>query len=109
FGQPLTQGAAAIVLSHGPNRLGGTGQDGTVYAAPPGGTDEALNGPAIGAVTPGARPSTNPFIIRPPLDGSSAGCSDGGGTTLCYFDDQATYLGVNALIARMVQAGLRLR
>lgn len=109
FGQPTSQGAVAVVLSHGANRLGGTGQDGTVYAAPAAGTDEALNGPALAAIGTGPRTAANPFIQRPPIDGAAAGCNDNSNTGLCNFDDQLTYFGVNVMISRMSQAGLRLR
>ena len=109
FGQPLSHGAAAVVLSHGANKFGGTEQSGTVFAAPPAGSDEALNGPALGAIATGARASANPFIARPPLDNAPSGCNDNGNTNLCNFDDQLVYFGANVLISRMVQAGLRLR
>ena len=102
-------GAVAVVLSHGPNRAGGTAQDGTVYPVPVGGSDEALNGPALGAIAVGARLAANPFIVRPPLDNTPAGCSDNGGANLCYFDDQLVFIGANTLISRMIQSGLRLR
>ena len=102
-------GAVAVVLSHGPNRAGGTSQDGTVYPVPAGGTDEALNGPALGAIAAGARLAANPFILRPPLDNTSGGCSDNGGANLCYFDDQIVFIGANTLVNRMIQSGLRLR
>ena len=102
-------GAVAVVLSHGPNRAGGTSQDGTVYPLPAGGTDEALNGPALGAIAAGARLAANPFIMRPPLDTTATGCSDNGGANLCLFDDQLVFIGANTLVNRMIQSGLRLR
>lgn len=102
-------GAVAVVLSHGPNRVGGTSQDGTVYPVPAGGTDEALNGPALGAIAAGARLAANPFIMRPPLDTTAGGCSDNGGANLCLFDDQLVFIGANTLVNRMIQSGLRLR
>ncbi len=102
-------GAVAVVLSHGPNRAGGTSQDGTVYPVPTGGTDEALNGPALGAIAAGARLAANPFIARPPLDTTSGGCADNGGSNLCLFDDQLVFIGANTLVSRMIQSGLRLR
>jgi type II secretory pathway pseudopilin PulG len=102
-------GAVAVILSHGPNRLGGTDQFGTNMAVPAGGTDEALNAPALAAIATGARPSTSPFIVRPPLDGAPTGCNDNATGTLCNFDDQVTYVGANNLVARLLQSGLRLR
>ena len=102
-------GAAAVVLSHGSNKAGGTGQDGTVYAAPAGGSDEALNGPALGAIPAGARTAATPFIVRPLLDAATSGCADNGGATLCFFDDQLVFIGTSTLVSRMVQSGLRLR
>ena len=102
-------GAVAVVVSHGSNRLGGTGQDGTVFAAPPAGTDEALNGPALGAIAAGPRLGAAPFIVRPPLDGAPAGCNDNSATTLCNFDDQVVFIGASTLVSRVMQSGLRLR
>jgi prepilin-type N-terminal cleavage/methylation domain-containing protein len=102
-------GAVAVIVSHGANRLGGTAQDGTVYAVPTAGTDEALNGPALGAIAAGARLAVAPFIVRPPLDGAPTGCNDNGATTLCNFDDQVVYIGANTLVSRVMQSGLRLR
>jgi prepilin-type N-terminal cleavage/methylation domain-containing protein len=102
-------GAVAVILSHGSNRLGGTGQDGTVFGAPAAGTDEALNGPALGAIATGARLAAAPFISRPPLDGAPAACNDNASTALCNFDDQMVYIGANTLVSRVLQSGLRLR
>jgi len=102
-------GAVAVILSHGANRLGGTAQDGTVYGAPTAGTDEALNGPALGAIPTGPRLAPAPFIARPPLDGAAAGCNDNAATALCNFDDQLVYIGANTLVSRVLQSGLRLR
>lgn len=102
-------GAVAVVLSHGANRVGGTGQDGTAYPVPAAGSDEALNGPALGAIAAGARLAANPFIARPPIDNTPTACSDNGGANLCYFDDQLVFIGANTLINRMIQSGLRLR
>lgn len=102
-------GAVAVILSHGANRLGGTGQDGTVFPVPAGGTDEALNAPALGAIAAGPRLSTAPFIVRPPLDGAPAGCNDNSTASLCNFDDQVVFIGVNTLVSRVLQSGLRLR
>ena len=102
-------GAVAVILSHGSNRLGGTGQDGTVFGAPAAGTDEALNGPALGAIATGARLAAAPFISRPPLDGAPAACNDNASTALCNFDDQMVYIGANTLVSRVLLSGLRLR
>ena len=102
-------GAVAVVLSHGSNKQGGTAQDGTVYPAPAAGTDEALNGPALGGITPGARGSANPFIMRPVLDNPASGCNDNSAAGLCYYDDQMVFLGTSTLVSRIVQSGLRLR
>ena len=102
-------GAVAVILSHGPNLLGGTNQSGVNYAVPAGGTDEALNAPALGAIATGARPAGSSFIVRTPLDGAPAGCNDGAAVTLCNFDDQVAFLGASTLIGRITQSGLRLR
>lgn len=102
-------GAVAVIVSHGTNRRGGTAQDGTAYAAPAAGTDEALNGPALGAIAAGPRLAAAPFIVRPPLDGAPAGCNDNSTTTLCNFDDQVVFIGASTLVSRVMQSGLRLR
>jgi prepilin-type N-terminal cleavage/methylation domain-containing protein len=102
-------GAVAVILSHGANRFGGTGQDGTVYAAPAAGTDEALNGSALGTIPAGPRLAGAPFISRSPLDGASAACNDNANIALCNFDDQLVYIGANTLVSRVLQSGLRLR
>jgi prepilin-type N-terminal cleavage/methylation domain-containing protein len=102
-------GAVAVILSHGANRLGGTGQDGTAFAAPAAGTDEALNGPALAAIAAGPRLPAAPFIARPPLDGAPAACNDNAAAALCNFDDQLVYIGANTLVSRVLQSGLRLR
>jgi prepilin-type N-terminal cleavage/methylation domain-containing protein len=102
-------GAVAVILSHGQNRLGGTAQDGTNYAAPAGGSDEALNAPALGAIATGPRLAAVPFIVRTPLDGAQAGCSDSSAANLCNFDDQVAFVGANTLVSRILQSGLRLR
>ena len=101
-------GAVAVILSHGPNGLGATATDGTVRGVPAGGSDEALNGPAMGAIPAGRRLNSNPFIVRTPTD-FAAGCADNGGGTLCQFDDQVVFIGVNTLISRLAQAGVRLQ
>ena len=103
-----SSGAVAVILSHGPNGLGATATDGTVRGVPAGGSDEALNGPAMGAIATGPRPSGNPFIVRTPTE-FAAGCADNGGGTLCQFDDQVVFIGVNTLISRLTQAGVRLQ
>lgn len=102
-------GAVAVILSHGANRRGGTDQNGNAFAVPTGGTDEALNGPAITGIAAGARASTSPFIVRPPLDNAPTGCSDSSAGNLCNFDDQVAFVGANTLVARLMQSGLRLR
>ena len=98
-------GAVAVILSVGANGLGGTSDFGLARPAPLAGSDEALNTPAA---IPAGTVRNTPFIIRTPTD-QAAGCADNGGGTLCEFDDQVVFLGVNTLISRLVQAGVRLR
>lgn len=102
-------GAVAVIVSHGANRRGGTGTDGTVFGVPAAGTDEALNGVALGAVAAGPRLAAAPFIVRSPIDGAPAACNDNAAGVLCDFDDQVVYVGANLLVSRLLQAGLRLR
>ena len=98
-------GAVAVVLSVGANGLGGTSDTGLARPAPLAGSDEALNTPAA---IPAGTLRNSPFIIRTPTE-QATGCADNGGGTLCEFDDQLVFIGVNTLISRLVQAGVRLR
>ena len=94
----LTRSAPAVVLSAGPNGLGGIGAaTGTALAAPGGGADEIEN--ADGDAT---------FVSRTHSRGAAA-CDDADETStppppLCEFDDVVEWISTPALMAGLVEA-----
>ncbi|MGH8604903.1 MAG: type II secretion system protein, partial [Gammaproteobacteria bacterium] len=91
----LSTSTPAVVVSTGPNGLGGTDLSGNVIPPPaPSATDERDNLPAIG-LNPGQ------FVLRPYFDDAPAGCVD----PACNFDDLVVWLSTPILFNRMVAAG----
>lgn len=88
----LSSSAPAVVVSTGPNGLGGTELSGNVIPVPtPSAADERNNLPGniIGR-----------FVLRPYFDDALAGCVD----PTCNFDDLVVWLSTPILLNRMVAA-----
>ena len=99
-------GAAAVVVSFGPNGYGGTDfASGQVFTAPPSiGTDEAEN--LEGKVGSGVAGTPNGVFISRTRTLETTGCSDTAvGSPFCEFDDQVTWISAPVLFARMVAGG----
>lgn len=94
FPVALTTKAAAVVISHGPNRMGSITEDGVNMPAPNANSDELIN--ATNGTTKYSR-------IRTP---ASDTCDDGSeGVAFCEFDDIVVWLSPNILYSRMIAAG----
>lgn len=97
----LTAGAAAAVMSPGYNGWGGTRLDGTVLAAPPPASDEAVNLDGWDGAPP--RPHFYAGRVRPK---GSEPCDDSTpGAPVCAFDDLVVWIPVTVLLNRLVTAG----
>lgn len=89
----LTNRTPAVVVSTGPNGLGGAELSGNVIPPPaPSAADERNNLPAI---------NVGQFVLRPYFDDAAAGCVD----PACNFDDLVVWLSTPILFNRMVAAG----
>lgn len=93
---------AAVVVSHGPNGLGGYASDGTAAIAPPANSDESSNRLQMPSATTVAR--LRDFRTRLPSPDQST-CDDVGSGPLCGFDDQIVTISQSLLALRMLQAG----
>lgn len=83
----------AVVVSHGPNGLGGYQQSSGIRIAwGPAGADERENGDA-----------NADFVLRTPTAARQP-CDDGG-AAVCEFDDLVAWVPTNILLNRMVAAG----
>lgn len=95
--QTYSAGSVAVVLSHGPNGLGGTRlEDGVALTGATANTDEAENTNGDGT-----------FIVRNTTT-TTSGCNDDAalGGPLCEFDDRVIWLAPSLLFNRLVTAGV---
>jgi type II secretory pathway pseudopilin PulG len=93
--QAYSTASVAVVVSHGPNGLGGSDFAGNLLVVAAAGTDEAENTNADATFV--SRVST-PIV---------AACSETvAGTPLCEFDDRVTWIAPSLLFNRLVTAGI---
>lgn len=90
----LASQVAAVVISHGKNRMGGTTIDGVILPPAAPDTDELTNS-TVGTKT----------FVRTP-SAQVEGCSDTSeGSVACEFDDQVVWLAPPLIFNRMIAAG----